>query len=232
MTAPRPSNPHDGAPYEGWEEPKRSRGPLIASIVLAVVIVVLVASALVWFLAQRDDASSQADEPDFAVTTNAEASANEKTPEAEAGSSTTTESGNTTVTETVEQTAAPSGPMHGELTDRAGFPLVPGVPASAQVVPECDGRGVLIVQSVMSDSGDVAGEINAALANNPGAVVYPPGVCPSIRGEAGGAQIYAVVQDYGNNFEALCSAESTAGGNENVLNARRLDRSTNWESPC
>ena len=91
---------------------------------------------------------------------------------------------------------------------------------------------MLIVQSVMSDSGDVAGEINAALANNPGAVVYPPGVCPSIRGEAGGAQIYAVVQDYGNNFEALCSAESTAGGNENVLNARRLDRSTNWESPC
>lgn len=232
MTAPRPSNHPNGAPFEGWDEPRRSRGPLIASIVLAVVIVIVVAAAIVWIVTDKRDSDSLADDPSFAVTTNEEAASNEQNTGAADGSTTMTESGNTTVTETVEPTTAPSGPMDGEGAGRSNYPLISGVPASAQVVPECDGRGVLIVQSVMGNSGDVAGEINAALANNPGAVVYPPGVCPSIRGESGGAQIYAVVQDFGDNFDALCSAEATAGGDTNALNARRLDRSTNWESPC
>ena len=232
MTAPGPPNDRNGAPFDGFAEPRQSRGLLIASIVLAVVIVVLVAAALVWFFTARGESSPHADEPDFAVTTNEEASVSGQHTEPSAGSSTRAESGNTTVTETVERTTAPSGPMNGEGADRAGSPFVSGVPASAQVVPECDGRGVLIVQSVMGNSGDVAGEINAALANNPGAVVYPPGVCPSIRGEVGGAAIYAVVQDFGTDYDALCSAEATAGGDENALNARRLDRSTNWQSPC
>ncbi|HJE91930.1 MAG TPA: hypothetical protein K8V11_13075 [Dietzia timorensis] len=232
MIVPRPSNHPNGAPFEGWDEPRRSRGPLIASIVLAVVIVIVVAAAIVWFVTDKRDSDSLADDPSFAVTTNEEAASNEQNTGAADGSTTMTESGNTTVTETVEPTTAPSGPMDGEGAGRSNYPLISGVPASAQVVPECDGRGVLIVQSVMGNSGDVAGEINAALANNPGAVVYPPGVCPSIRGESGGAQIYAVVQDFGDNFDALCSAEATAGGDTNALNARRLDRSTNWESPC
>lgn len=231
MTAPRPSNDRNGAPFDGFAEPRQSRGLLIASIVLAVAIVALVAAALVWIFTARGESSPHADEPDFAVTTNEEASASGQHTETSVGSSTRAESGNTTVTETVERTAS-SGPMNGEGADRAGSPFVSGVPASAQVVPECDGRGVLIVQSVMGNSGDVAGEINAALANNPGAVVYPPGVCPSIRGEVGGAAIYAVVQDFGTDYDALCSAEATAGGDENALNARRLDRSTNWHSPC
>ena len=232
MTTPGPSHHHNGAPFEERDEPRRSRGALIASIVLAVVIVVLVAAALVWFFATREDSSSLADEPDFAVTTNDQAPASGQNTETATGSGATTEPGNTTVTETVEQSTAPRTQAGGEGTDRSGYPLVPGVPESAQVVPECDGRGVLIVQSVMGNSGDVAGEINAALASNPDAVVYPPGVCPSIRGEVGGAEIHPVVQDYGNDYEALCSAESRAGGNENLLNARLLDRSTNWESPC
>jgi len=217
------------------EHNSRSRGALFAAIVLGAIIVIVVAAAIVWFVSDNRDSDSIADDPSFAVTTNDEPPGNEQTPEAEAGSGARTESGNTTVTETVE-TSADSGESDTDAArqhrrDRSDYPLVGGVPADKQVVPQCDGRAVLIVQSVMGNSGNVAGEINAALDNNPGAVLYPPGVCPSIRGAVGGAEIHPVVVDYGNNLSGLCAAE-TAAGDANVSNARILDQSANQESPC
>ena len=118
MIAPRPSNHPNGAPFEGWDEPRRSRGPLIASIVLAVVIVIVVAAAIVWFVTDKRDSDSLADDPSFAVTTNEEAASNEQNTGAADGSTSMTGSGNTTVTKTVEPTTAPSGPMDGEGAGR------------------------------------------------------------------------------------------------------------------
>lgn len=229
MTDPRISSD------EGSQKPRR--GPLLIALALAAVILLIAVVVLVWLVAGQQDPDTRAEEPSFAATTKeeptTEAGSSEKQRPEESGS------GNVTVTETVDPSTSPdfadtdtdTDAARQHRRDRSQYPLVPGVPADKQVVPQCDGRGVLIVQSVFGDSGDVAGEINAALANNPGAVVYPPGVCPTIRGSVGGVDVHPVVLDYGNDFAGLCAAEAEAG-DPNAGNARSLDQSAVQESPC
>ena len=228
---PNSWNASEGPERQGSES--RSRGSLFAAIVLGAIIVIVVAAGIVGLGTTQHDSSSQASDPSFAGSTSEETtteSSASKNPSSEEAAS-----GNTTVTETVESSADSGGSdtdaARQHRRDRADYPLVAGVPADKQVVPQCDGRAVLIVQSVMANSGNVAGEINAALANNPSAVLYPPGVCPSIRGSVGGTEIHPVVVDYGNNLSGLCAAEAAAG-DANVSNARILDQSANQESPC
>lgn len=101
-----------------------------------------------------------------------------------------------------------------------------GEPAGA-VMP-CDGRGVLIVSSVMGDSPSFRSEVDGAVSANPGAVLLDPGHCPSLRATVDGTTVHPVVVDYGDDRAALCRAAVSTPGS----NARLLDDDTSYSSPC
>lgn len=92
----------------------------------------------------------------------------------------------------------------------------------------CDGRGVLIIESVVDDGTiDAHARISQLLTQNPGAVYYNPGICPSLRDQVNGHDIYPVVIDYGQNHDALCSAWRQLGGDPRYLNT-----DDEYTSPC
>lgn len=93
--------------------------------------------------------------------------------------------------------------------------------------PACDGRGVLIVQSVIDVGGNVPGELASALDAYPEAAFSEPGACASLRPSVNGQKVYAVWVDYGQNISGLCSAAAETG-----LNARILKDEADYSSPC
>ncbi|WP_027020156.1 hypothetical protein [Corynebacterium sputi] len=104
-------------------------------------------------------------------------------------------------------------------------------PSGPSTLP-CDGRGILILESVVVPEGrEAAPKINAAVAKwsrslNP--VRYAePGGCPSLRSELNGDAIYPVFVDYGFNTGELCSAMRNHGGN-----ARTVSERPEFLSPC
>lgn len=99
--------------------------------------------------------------------------------------------------------------------------------------PRCDGRGVLIIESVIDDgTGAAQARIDELLATHPGSTSYQPGACPSLRAAVDGQSIYPVVIDYGFNFDDLCGAFYAAGGDPSVRNARLLTNEPGAQSPC
>lgn len=93
---------------------------------------------------------------------------------------------------------------------------------------QCDGRGVLIVASVMGDSPTFRSEVDGAIAANPGAVLLEPGYCPSLRASVDGTTVHPVVVDYGDDRAGLCGAAASTPGS----NARLLNDDTSYSSPC
>ena len=94
--------------------------------------------------------------------------------------------------------------------------------------PACDSRGILILESVVVQSGvDTEGAIADALATYPGSEFTTPGACPSLRAQLNGADIYAVYVDYGSDTSGLCSAAASTGGNARILSNRN-----EYVSPC
>lgn len=94
--------------------------------------------------------------------------------------------------------------------------------------PACDGRNILIVDSVIVYPGENArAKIGEALDRNPDASFMLPGHCPSLRARVDGADVYAIYVDYGADRSSLCSAASTRGGNPRTLNT-----SGDFTSPC
>lgn len=94
--------------------------------------------------------------------------------------------------------------------------------------PSCDSRGILIVESVVVQSGvSTEKAIANALAKYPGSEFTTPGACPSLRAQLDGADIYAVYVDYGNDTSGLCSAAASTSGNARVLSNRN-----EYVSPC
>lgn len=94
--------------------------------------------------------------------------------------------------------------------------------------PACDGRGVLIVQSVIDVGGNVHSELAAALDAYPDAQFSEPGACGSLRPSVNGQDVYAVWIDYGNDISGLCSAAAT----NSYFNARILKNQADYSSPC
>lgn len=92
----------------------------------------------------------------------------------------------------------------------------------------CDGRGVLIVSSVMANSPTFQQEIDGALASSPAAVELEPGHCPSLRATVDDVDVHPVVIDYGDDIAGLCRAAASAPG----TNARLLNDDTSYSSPC
>lgn len=94
--------------------------------------------------------------------------------------------------------------------------------------PACDGRGVLILESVVEQSGvDTAGAIGAALGRYPDARFTTPGHCPSLRASLNGADVYAIFVDHGGDTSALCADKASRGGNARVLSDRN-----EYVDPC
>lgn len=219
------SNTWGTVPESPHRVPQR-RGPVIAAVVGVVVVVVVVAAAAVggwFFLRGSGDAGNNgtaAAGPGFTsvpVTTSETA----ESPDAQAPEE---------AVETVTVTAEP------ERADRADQDQGTGDrPDSSGTSPRdrsggalrCDGRGVLVVESVMGDSPTFDSEVDTALAANPGSVVVAPGTCASLRSSVDGAEVYAVVVDYGSDVSSLCSAEAAGGGYSRVL-----DNTASYRSPC
>ncbi|RRO85323.1 hypothetical protein CXF30_09125 [Corynebacterium bovis] len=87
--------------------------------------------------------------------------------------------------------------------------------------PACDGRNILIVNSVVEQPGvDTAGAISRALDATPGSEYTYPGQCPSLRGQLNGNNIYPVYLDFGGDRAAMCAAKAQQGGNARTLNTR------------
>lgn len=96
-------------------------------------------------------------------------------------------------------------------------------PAGARedpVDPPCDGRGIIIYQSVY---GPNAGEqLNAALDAHPGTVYASPGACASLNPEKDGYPVYAVYKDFGHDREALCAADTGIETNSRIMQDERI----------
>ncbi|WP_128890367.1 hypothetical protein [Corynebacterium pelargi] len=94
--------------------------------------------------------------------------------------------------------------------------------------PSCDGRNVLIVESVIVHPGEDADkEIAQALGRHSGAKFTNPGQCSSLRAEAEGGKVYPVYYDFGRDASAMCQRKAAIGGN-----GRTLNNSADFSDPC
>lgn len=97
--------------------------------------------------------------------------------------------------------------------------------------PSCDGRGILILDSVI-DEGDV-GQTHSQIAfgvaylGDGNAEFTYPGQCASLRKQVDGKNIYPIYMDFGHDTDALCAAKANYGGN-----ARLLNNSGEYVDPC
>lgn len=97
----------------------------------------------------------------------------------------------------------------------------------------CDGRGVLIVASVVDDgSAPVQQRIDDARSSHPGAKSLAPGACGSLRASYNGQKVFPVVVDYGRDTAGLCRAYANAGGDVSVADPRILDNDPTPKNPC
>lgn len=97
--------------------------------------------------------------------------------------------------------------------------------------PSCDGRGILILDSVIGE-GDV-GQTHSQIAfgvaymGDGNAEFTYPGQCASLRKQVDGKNIYPIYMDFGHDTDALCAAKANYGGN-----ARLLNNSGEYVDPC
>lgn len=198
------------------QQPSGGKGVKIA-LLIAVVLIVALAAVLSWLLFFQDKGDDVTDAV-AAATSETSAVASEETEESE-----------TTTIDAAEETPAEPQPAEEVVQEDAPDTVVMTTTVTApQNAPQqsssdiCDGRGVLIIASEYSYSS-----AQAAAASNPGSQVLSPGQCPSLRARYDGNDVYPVIVDYGSNLSALCQAEARGGGNARILNYTQ-----NWNSPC
>ena len=97
---------------------------------------------------------------------------------------------------------------------------------SGATIP-CDGRGVLIIHSIVDTGQDIGVEARNVLTANPGAQLLQPGACSSLRASLDGNDVYGIVIDYGFDTDRLCRAAASIGGNPRTMN-----NSGDFTSPC
>ena len=123
-------------------------------------------------------------------------------------------SGNPTVT--VTETATPEPQAETRTATQLSGATIP-----------CDGRGVLIIHSIVDTGQDIAAEARSVLTANPGAQLLQPGACSSLRASLDGNDVYGIVIDYGFDTDRLCRAAASIGGNPRTMN-----NSGDFTSPC
>lgn len=99
--------------------------------------------------------------------------------------------------------------------------------------PACDGRNILILDSVIdhgNDGGamyDIAQQVLIQHPSGRPVRFTVPGQCPSLRAQVDGNNIYPVYIDFGSDVSAMCQAKATYGGNGRVLYNR-----AEYVDPC
>lgn len=95
--------------------------------------------------------------------------------------------------------------------------------------PVCDGRWVLIVDSLLIPPGQSPqSEIDRVQAYYSGAKVMPGSTCSSLRDVVDGKQVYAVYYEAGHSVDAVCTLKARHGGG----NARSLNNDADFTDPC
>lgn len=155
---------------------------------------------------------------------------------------TPTEAGSATSTPTEAESATSSPASISPAEARASISESPAPSSAAQdgiirtarlgeahqdaSYPACDGRSILILDSVIDygNSGQAADAVALeVLAQHPSgrAVEFTvSGQCPSLRAQLDGDNIYPIYLDFGSDASAMCSAKAAYGGNGRVLSNR------------
>lgn len=140
-------------------------------------------------------------------------------------SSSSTESTQTTetteITETTTTEASESESTEPAEKDNYIREVGLGEAVKEASFPECDGRYVLIVDSVIADGNKQSTRNKIAhavmFADPEGKEFTVPGQCASIRKQVNGNDIYPIYLDFGSDKDAACRAKSTLGGNVRPL---------------
>lgn len=99
--------------------------------------------------------------------------------------------------------------------------------------PTCDGRAVLILDSVIDHGNDggamheIAQQVLTVHPSGNPVRFTVPGACPSLRAQVDGQNVYPVYIDYGGDVDAMCRAKATYGGN-----GRILSNAAEYVDPC
>lgn len=89
--------------------------------------------------------------------------------------------------------------------------------------PACDGRNILILESVVNYGNREETQFKIAqqvLMQHPSSLPVRftvPGQCPSLRAQLDGNDIYPIYLDFGSDVNSMCVAKSKYGGNGRVL---------------
>lgn len=116
---------------------------------------------------------------------------------------------------------------------------IPDIPVDMNVVgagewqvagistPACDGRYILIHDSVIGTSDISNVRIAKDIRKNPDWEYTHPGQCSSLRGQVDGEDVYPVYEDFGYDLDAMCAAKNATGGN-----GRTLNNDADFTDPC
>ncbi|QPK82998.1 hypothetical protein G7Y29_09155 [Corynebacterium qintianiae] len=133
-----------------------------------------------------------------------------------------------TKTSAVNDDVAPSTSAAPAPAQRAGgyYTASNNVAASH---PQCDGRWILIYESVHGFGVDTPAQITRALNSYPSSEYTNPGECPSLRARVDGQDIYPVYRDFGSDVEGMCAAWRSGG---QTANPRSLNMAGDFSHPC
>ncbi|MEH0146150.1 hypothetical protein V6D40_00520 [Corynebacterium sp. Q4381] len=143
-------------------------------------------------------------------------------------------------TETVTETVTEGAPTPSQ-TGGSNYYLQDGVIVSAGLgeagevatYPACDGRAVLILDSVIDEGNDggamydIAQQVLMMHPSGEPVRFAVPGACPSLRAQVDGHNVYPIYIDYGTDVDAMCRAKATYGGN-----GRLLSNAAEYVDPC
>lgn len=134
-----------------------------------------------------------------------------------------------TVTETVSETASAAAAQADGVITVAGL----GEASKDAEYPACDGRAILILDSVVDEGNGgaampaIARQVLMAHPSGKPVQFTVPGACPSLRAQLDGQNIYPVYLDYGPDVDTMCRAKATYGGN-----GRILSNAAEYVDPC
>ena len=93
---------------------------------------------------------------------------------------------------------------------------------------ECDGRYVLIAESVIiPPATDPISEPYRVHKKYPGSKIIPGSACSSLRSHVEGGTVYAIIYEAGHSVDKVCELKAKYGGN-----ARSLNNDGDFSDPC
>lgn len=93
---------------------------------------------------------------------------------------------------------------------------------------QCDGRYILIVESVLVGPGENLFDKAAAGQQKwPGSSVTSGSACSSMRSTVDGKDVYAIYYDAGHSVDKVCALKAKYGGN-----ARSMNNAGDFSDPC